>query len=111
MADSGTAIEQSRKSRSERSARPERFRVVARDTAMIARIEESRYCTAIQLAKEFFPLPAQVERVHSVVPNSNCLRRLRLLYDHGYIDKLPDRSRSQPDVYCITSRAKRGVRL
>ncbi len=77
-----------------------RFLLTPRDRQMIRWVHDARAATREQLQRLFF----------SAASKSRCQHRLTVLYRHRFLDKLPRRSASEPDVYYMSRRAFRGLR-
>lgn len=67
---------------------------------MIRWVYDARAATREQLQRLFFSAGAK----------TRCQHRLMLLHRNHYLDRLPRRSSSEPDVYYISRRAYRGLR-
>jgi hypothetical protein len=94
------AIKRERKKRWERGA-PVPMQVTARDEAIVRLVVELGFATKTQVADVLF----------GSTTSSNCQRRLTLLVRNGYLDKLPGRGASEPDVYRVTKRTTKGSLL
>ncbi len=60
-----------------------------------------RFATCDQISDLFFGGGAR----------SNCQRRLTMLHEHGFLDKLRPRRVNESDVYCLTRNSAAGLRL
>ncbi len=94
-------IQRRRKARCERRAGAAPMRVTPRDEEMVRAIWQMRFATCNQICTLLF----------SGAARSNCQRRLTLLFDHGYIDKVPARAVNSADVYRISRSAAAGLQL
>src|SRR5579871_3819722 len=81
--------------------RAEPMRLTARDLAVVRWIYQAKLATREQIQALFF----------SVAGRSRCQRRLTLLYRNRFIDKVPNRPLTASDVYYISRRATKGLRL
>jgi len=77
------------------------FRLTERDKRIVRSVAEMKYLTCNQVCELYFASGAR----------SNCQRRLTLLTEHRYVDKLPDRGQNEPDVYCVNRKATKAVKL
>jgi hypothetical protein len=77
------------------------MRPTARDIQVVQAVWQLRMCTANQICDLLF----------SPGGRSRCQRRLTLLYQHRFIEKLPGRAPSSPDVYSVGREAVQGLRL
>ena len=75
--------------------------MTVRDRQIVQWVSVSRLATRVQLQQMFFSAGAR----------SRCQRRLTLLYRNRYLDKLPGRLVNEPDVYHVSGRCVRGLRL
>lgn len=94
-------IKGERKGRWERDSGNTRMAVTVRDEAIVTAVAGLRYVTLDHIRDLFFSAGAR----------SNCQRRLTLLYNGGFIDKLKGRAASEPDVYCLSREAPAGLKL
>lgn len=83
------------------ASRPERMVLTARDQQLVKWVYDAPLATREQLQRLFFT-PAG---------RSLAQRRLTLLYRNRYLDKLPGRAVNALDVYRLSRRAFRGLRL
>ena len=81
--------------------RRQRMVLTKRDREIVRWVYEARLATRKQVHKLFFTEGGR----------SRCKRRLTLLYRNGYIDKLARKFVSAPDVYYISRRSSKGLRL
>jgi hypothetical protein len=98
-----------RLSRYSRAEHPPRMQLTARDRAILCLVWDYRYLTRAQIQKLVFPTPADGKEQSR---KNIVTRRLMLLYQHGYLDRLhppiASVSGSSPIVYCLD---RKGARL
>lgn len=83
------------------SDKPERVVLTPRDRELVRWVYVAKLATREQLQQIFF----------STGGRSRCQHRLTLLYRHRFLDKLPGRLVNSPDVYYLSRRATKGLRL
>src|SRR2546427_3689084 len=81
------------------SPRLRRFTPTARDMEIVCWVRTVGVATREQIQKMFFGPAAR----------SRCQNRLTLLFHERYLDRYPDRTRNQPDVYFISRHSVNGV--
>lgn len=81
--------------------RSERMQLTDRDRAVVRWVFEAQVSTREQLQRLFF----------TAAGRSLAQRRLTLLYRNRYLDKLARRPVNAPDIYYVSRRASRGLRL
>jgi hypothetical protein len=96
-----TEIKRKGLERWQRADTPPPMRPTARDVEVVQAVWQLRMCTANQICDLLF----------SAGGRSRCQRRLTLLYQHRFIEKLPGRAPSSPDVYSVGREAVQGLRL
>jgi hypothetical protein len=98
-----------RLSRYRRAEHPPRMQLTTRDMTILSLVWDYRYLTRAQIQRLVFPIPAEGNEQSR---KNIVTRRLMLLYQHGYLDRLhppiASVSGSSPIVYCLD---RQGARL
>lgn len=81
--------------------RRRRIAITSRDEEIVRWVHSVGVTTREQVQKLFFGRGGR----------SRCQHRLTLLYRERYLDRYPDRTRNSPDIYLISRRSVKGVRL
>jgi len=89
------------KARRVRSAGKRVMWLTSRDVEVVRWVYDARVTTREQIQRLFF----------TVGGRTRCQHRLSLLLKHRYLDRLESRPASTPDVYLVSRRSFRGVRL